>query len=397
MSALGSVRVEDGGRTVAAREHLTSLRIAYVGSLDHGGTCLQRMEAMQALGHEVIAIDTQPPPPTQFRRRTWYRVKSKVFRLGYDRIGPLDCALPDYAGANAAILGALQKQSFDVLWLDKALTIESDTLLQAKAMQPELQIVGYSPDDMAGRHNQSRQFLAHLPYYDHYFTTKPPNVTELAQLGCPRVHLAGNAFAPHLHRPVEISAADRRRLGGPVGFIGDFERERADAVSFLARHGVPIRVWGGGWRRAVRPVRGLILEDRWLWGEDYARALCSFDINLAFLRRVNRDVITTRSIEIPACGAFMLAERTAMHQATFEEGKEAEFFDSREELLETVRYYLAHPDERRRIAAAGRERCLRDGYSNDDRIRSMLEIVTSARSPLGSIATQGRVRHAARA
>jgi spore maturation protein CgeB len=376
---------------------VTSLRILFVGPLAVGGTCLQRRDAMRVLGHEVSAIDTQPPSPAQFRRRTWYRVKGKLFRLGYHRIGPVDCGLPDYAGANAAILGRLRKQPVDILWLEKALTIEPDTLLQAKAMQPDLQIVGYSPDDMAGRHNQSRQFLAHLRYYDHYFTTKPVGVAELEQLGCPRVHLVGNAFAPHLHRPMEISAADRQRLGGPVGFVGAFERERAEAMAFLARNGVRVRVWGGGWRRALRPVPGLILEDRWLWGEDYARALCSFDINLGFLRRLNRDVITTRSIEIPACGAFMLAERTAMHQAHFEEGKEAEFFDSREELLEKVRCYLAHPDERRRIAAAGRERCLRSGYSNNDRIRSMLAIVMSAPSRSGPAATAGSARHAAEA
>jgi spore maturation protein CgeB len=356
-----------------------SLRILYVGSLHVGGTSLQRKEAMQALGHQVSAIDTQPPPPAQLRRRTWYRVKGKLFRLGYDHFGALDCGLPDYADANAGILRRLDEQPFDILWLEKALTIEPETLREAKGMQSDLQIVGYSPDDMAGRHNQSRQFLAHLPYYDHYFTTKPVNVAELERLGCPRVHLAGTGFAPHVHRPMHISAADRQQLGGAVGFIGAFERERAEAVSFLARNGIQVRVWGGGWRRALRPVPGLILEGRWLWGEDYPRALCSFDINLGFLRRQNRDVITTRSVEIPACGAFMLAERTAMHQTYFEEGKEAEFFASQEELLAKVRYYLARPDERRRIAAAGRERSLRGGYANEERIRAMLLIVTSAR------------------
>ena len=69
----------------------------------------------------------------------------------------------------------------------------------------------------------------------------------------------------------------------------------------------------------------------------------------------------------------MLAERTDEHLALFEEGIEAEYFDSNEELLDKVRYYLSHEDERKRIAAAGRERCVRSGYSNEDRLSKMLE------------------------
>jgi spore maturation protein CgeB len=124
------------------------------------------------------------------------------------------------------------------------------------------------------------------------------------------------------------------------------------------------------------PHELLVIEGRPLYGDSYAKALCSFDICLGFLCKANRDLQTTRTVEIPACQRFMLAERSAEQSELFEEGNEAEFFESTEELLRKIRFYLAHPEERMRIAAAGRERCLRSGYSNQERLKWALTKVS---------------------
>jgi len=186
-----------------------------------------------------------------------------------------------------------------------------------------------------------------------------------------------NGFDPVTHRPVPVSAAERKRWGGPVGFIGQWEPDRADSLRALARAGVPVRVWGYTWERMRAAPPGLVLENRAVWGEDYAKAICAFDINLCFLRKVNRDRQTTRSIEIPACAAFMLAERTDEHLRLFEEGKEAEFFSDAPELIQKTRYFLEHSDERLAIARAGYERCLRSGYSYSERLRRVLESIAA--------------------
>jgi hypothetical protein len=361
------------------------VRILYVGDVTPGGTCAQRLRAFEDLGCLMTPVSLADPGNRNRNRALPERIRRRL-------LGPRD-----WVGANQRIVAHARQSTFDILWIDRGLTIEAQTLRAVREFQPTCRIVGYSPDDMNGRHNQSRQFRTHLAYYDIYFTTKSYGVAELRAMGCPAAAFTGNAYDPYTHRPLPVSAADRERFGGPVGFIGTREEARAESMYRLARAGIPVRVWGDGWQRQRKQHPNLRIEGRPLWGDDYALAISGFDINLCFLRKLNRDLQTTRSVEIPACGAFMLAERTAEHQALFQEGREAEFFASDDELLERVQYYLAHDEERHQIAAAGRERCLRAGYSYRERMAEILETLgggwkrppTDGSSRLGAVSMSG--------
>jgi len=335
------------------------LSILYVGDLTPGNTCTQRRQALFDIGSSITSVDLTPPGPRK-DRSAWERVRRRL-------LGPRD-----RTDANRQLLEAVRRNPFDLVWMDKGLVIEATTLKEIKQQQPRCLIVGYAPDDMYARHNQSRQFRRHLRCYDHFFTTKSYNVHELQSLGCPRVSFVGNAFDPHTHRPIQVTPDERQRYGGLVGFIGTWEQARATSLFRLAAAGVGVRVWGNSWEHCRRRLDHLQIERRALYGEEYAVAINAFAINLCFLRKQNRDLQTTRSVEIPACGAFMLAERTEEHRALFSEGVEAEFFGSDDELIDKVRYYLAHPEDRERIAAAALRRCTTSGYSYRHRMESML-------------------------
>ncbi len=242
----------------------------------------------------------------------------------------------------------------------------------ARRSNPAALLVTYSPDDMMNPDNQSAAYLESIPLFDLHVTTKSYNVPELLERGARDAMFVDNAFDPATHRPVQLDEADKRTYSAEVGFIGGFEEDRATEMTYLAENGIPLTVWGYQWDRMPDRPERMRVSDRRVDGDEYAKAICGTKINLGFLRKVNRDLQTTRSIEIPACGAFMLAERTEEHLGLFEEAQEAEYFSSREELLQKCRYYLEHDEERERIARSGRARCLRDDYSNAGRLRRVL-------------------------
>jgi spore maturation protein CgeB len=327
------------------------------------------MTALRELGHAVDALRAEVLD--ERGDRIYFR--DPAFRI----LGKLGLYL-DREGVNAAVARAVAEREYDVLWVSKALALRPDVLAQARELQPSLRLVFHSEDDMFARHNQSRWFRRSLPLYDVVFTHKSYNARpdELPSLGARRVVMVDKCFDRNLHRPVRVSAAERAELGAEVGFVGTYERERAESMLALAEAGIRVRVFGGLWESFTSTHPNLRVERRQIHGEDYVRAVAATDVNLGFLRVQNRDLQTDRSIELPACGAFMLAQRTDEHARLFEEGVEAEFFGDTNELIEKVRRYRADPAARRRIGAAGRERCLRDGYSYHDRLEAMLRIVT---------------------
>jgi len=334
-------------------------------------TSLHRVRALESLGAHVEVVDTSSDGLAGLARFR-YRVQNHLFARGWS------VPLPDPTRSAQRARAAGRRRSWDIVWLEKALTLGPRAVRELRAACPRALIVGFSPDDMTRRHNQSLQFIQALRHYDWFITTKASRVGDLEALGCRNVVVVGNGFDPEAFRPVPVSSSDVGRLGGEVGFIGTYESERARSLLVLARAGLRVRVWGDGWRAKTQPHPNLRVEHAPLDFDDFSRACSAFKINLGFLRKLNADQQTTRSVEIPACGGFMLAERTAEHLALFEEGREAEFFASDAELIEKCRRYLGDEASRAAVARRGYERCLASGYSNAGRLRQAFGVILSS-------------------
>ena len=339
------------------------MKILSVGALSGlSNTCLHRNWALHKIAEHVDEVKTDVHPWS-----VWCKIRFHLFQLG------LPFTIPENNGENKTICSLVSQNDYDIVWIDKGQTIFPETLQYIKKVSPHSIIVSYSPDNMALRHNQTQQYLKCVPLYDYIVTNKSYIIDDLKKLGAQNVIFVNNSYEDSFHYPRELSAQEIKELGGDVGFIGAWEKERCESICYLADHGIKVRVFGvGKWADYKNYSPNLRIEERQLLGEDYCKSLQAFKISLCFLRKMNFDQQTTRSVEIPACGGFMLAERTDEHLSMFEEGKEAAFFSTNEELLDKCRYFLEHKEVRTIIANNGFKRCRESGYSNIETIRKVL-------------------------
>lgn len=345
----------------------TGLHILYVGELWEGGTSKMRFNAMYGLCDKVAGIDISPLQPPKGLKRLASRV---AYRLGF----PID-----HAAANRKILDE-NIESYDIIWIDAPRFISAGTLINVRSKHPDSFLVSFIMDDpFPVQGARWRRFLRAVPYYDLYFVARDKNIPELRKMGAKHVYRFYKGFDPKVHRPLTLSLGAQSY---DVFFAGRWEQKREADIALLLRKGVSVTIAGGSdWKRKGRFWK-LIKQsfiNGGVYGQDYTMALASSKIALCFYSNWNRDKGNSRMYEVPACETFMLAERNNENINMFQEGKEAEFFSSQEELLQKVRYYLTHSEQRQYIAVAGRERCLKSGYSYRERLKGMLQIVCESK------------------
>jgi spore maturation protein CgeB len=234
--------------------------------------------------------------------------------------------------------------------------------------------VNYATDDPFNPRTGTPELLRSIPEYDLYATTRRAVVPDLKRAGVRDVRYVrfGYKSSAHFFDPPAVQN-EWKRFAADVAFAGEADADRLPFFRSLigAMPDLNLALYGGLWnrdRQLGRYFRGPVR------GRDFRMALSGAKVVVNLVRKVNRDDHVMRTFEGPACGAFMLHERTESHLEVFREGKEAAFFESSDELIDKVRYYLSHEHERERIRQAGHARTLSGGNSYRDRLEEILQI-----------------------
>lgn len=377
---------DDRRRGQRHRENGYEMKGLFIGQMGRGQTCEMRCAALRRLGFAMISIDSAGI--WTGLSYTLRQIDQRIRHSGTVR------------GFNERVLAALRRERPTFVWAEKQEYLTAQVLNEIRATGALT--IHYNPDPyytLAWK--QTAHTDAALAAFDVLVVTKKYELPEYAARNTGKLIYSPLGYDPVGHRRAEIVPSP---FATELAFVGGWEprRERLVVAAHSSRRS--IKVWGYGWRIAqqstMNPLRALRLgrlttEQRPYFGrarpelvgivqhgegghgeiyeERYAAAVAGASISLGFLREACPDQHTTRSFEIPAMGGFMLAHRSEEHQQFFTEGTEAEYFESDEEFLDKVQFYLSHRAARQRIAAAGFRRCMTSGYSYDDRLRKIVE------------------------
>lgn len=217
------------------------------------------------------------------------------------------------------------------------------------------------------------------PHYDIFAVIqREPFLEELQVIGVQNPLYLPLAAHPEVHKPLELSAAERRRFGSDVSFMGAGYANRRVAFRELIRH--DFKLWGTDWDGDTVLAPFVQMDGARMSSEDCVRIFNATRVNINLHSSVQAkelvtggDFLNPRTFEIAACRAFQLVDRRGLMPEAFAEDELATF-GSMEELQDKIRHYLEHGEEREAIATRGQARVLRE-HTYAARMQTLLDFV----------------------
>ena len=230
----------------------------------------------------------------------------------------------------------------------------------------------YNNDNMFGPLSHRpmwRKMKSAISHYDSIICYRGQCCSNYSSFGANSVYLMHSYYLPWIHFPLSS-----RVYKHDVCFIGHYEEDNRLSYinTILNDPSITLYIRGPGWGNTSVQSKFKDNLNIGLIGSKYSSMIRQSRIGLAFFSALNEDLYTRRVFEIPACGTFLLAPRTHVMQSIFEEDKEAVFFSTKEEMLDKIKFYLAHNTLREQIALSGYNRSIASGYDIKSRLKALL-------------------------
>lgn len=183
------------------------------------------------------------------------------------------------------------------------------------------------------------------------------------------VHLIPECHNPDFHKPPHDIAFGSKN---DITIAGTLYPYRAKILELLVDK-FNIKIYGAiprwiaeKWKKK-HTGKYILLEDK-------SRVFYTSKINLNTLHYGEVNAGNCRLFEIAGSGGFQICDRKDEINNYFIEDEEIVFFDTTEELIEKINYYLEHQDEAEKIAKRAHQRALNE-HTYEHRINKIFDII----------------------
>lgn len=319
-------------------------RLLYIGILSHGTTSKMRAEILKDILKDwnFSFIDTDIPKNSM--HRIW---QSIGFRY---KKGPLIRKVNNYIKEN------ISESFYDLIWIDKAIYITPKTTKLLRNFTKKL--IHFTPDP-AFLFHKSNLFYNSIKYYDFVITTKKFEIDKYSKLiSNEKIIYVTQGFSKDLHRPI---MEFEEKQG--ITFIGHYEKERETFLQLLIDNNIELNLAGINWEpfaKKNKHNKNLKYFGSGVYGEDYIKLINKSLIAWGSVSKWIPEKHTTRTFEIPACRTALLTERNEELISFFNED-EVIFYNTKEEMINKIKYYLSHRDQLKFLSNKGYNRVVKDG------------------------------------
>lgn len=279
---------------------------------------------LQKLGHEVSHAPVQ----------NWYYdfyyksiIHKALVRLGLTRL---------QTKIQKRLLAELKGQFFDLIWVFKGMELTPQTVQTIKLQTKRL--INFNPDNpfvFSGKGSGNNNITKSIHLYDEHFTYDHKVKGKIKSEFNLKCTLVPFGFDNEVISTEELNKVEEIKA---VCFVGNPDAYRVGILQEILNKGLPLHVYGHDWSKHLKHPKLTIHGP--VYGKEYYKTLRKYRVQLNIMRVHNLDSHNMRSIEVPGCGGILLAPRTKDHEAFFEEGKEAFYYNDEKDLVHQAKKIL---------------------------------------------------------
>lgn len=218
-------------------------------------------------------------------------------------------------------------------------------------------------------------------HYNFFFTYDPYTVKLYNDIGQQNAFHLPYGYDQNLVESIELLDKERTKYECDIAFIGSHYPKREELLIQL-KNKYNLKIWGRGWK-------GTKCEDVYqgsaLYGIEMLKAMKSVKILLNIHKGFEEGVeesgegLNLRVMEAAASKSFQLTNTQADIKNRFVPGKEIEVFETWNECLDKIEYFLNNEKKRKAITEAGYARFLKD-HTLDKRMNEMMTIMQNRKN-----------------